>query len=229
MKNTIPKAKFLLCSSILLLLSGCQNAKNQTGMREFYHHQKTATDFSYEDKLGASKQWYRMMKIATSAETRFYDTNELIYRSTLVSMDTKDSNKPTLSFKSEYLKDGKVVFTADVERDLSSCTVNAVVFNGKYRSEHIYPNGRRELPLMKTTDVATGKTVSETKNIEIIGDGSFRVEEINYRDGKEVFHSLVRRHAGSGLIVEENVKDGALDVDYHHYELLLHNWSQGRM
>jgi hypothetical protein len=36
---------------------------------------------------------------------------------------------------------------------------------------------------------------------------------------------LVVRHAGSGLLVDERIIMGALDHDYHHYELLLGGWS----
>lgn len=226
----------------LVLLSSCgnptientseqkRNSETTQQSRKFYPNQQTNTDYRYEDKLGSSTTWYRMMKIATSAETKFAASNKLIHRSTLVAMDYKDKpqNEMTLTFKSEYLKDNGVVFTFDVVRDFSSCTVNSVTLEGKYRSVYTYPNGRRDLPLITTTDLSSGKTVSETKNIEIVGDGSFRVEEFNYQDGKEIFRSVVRRHAGTGMFVEEVVKHGKLDTDYHHYELLLGNWSIGR-
>lgn len=230
MKENPKSTAIVLVAALLLSSCGARQSRGTQQSRKFYPNQRTITHFSYEGKLGSSTTWYRMMKIATGAETRFAESNKLIHRSNLVAMDYKDKpqNEMTLTFKSEYLNDDGVAFTCDVVRDLSSCVVNSVTLEGKYRSVYTYPNGRRELPLITTTDLSSGKIVSETKNIEIVGDGSFRVEEINYQDGKEIFRSLVRRHAGTGLFVDEVVKYGTLDTDYHHYELLLNNWSMGR-
>lgn len=222
---------FLFLLFALFLLSNCGTPQlHGTQSRKFYPNQRTITNFNYEGKLGSSTAWFRTMKIATSAQTRFAESNKLIHRSHLVAMDYKDKpqNEMTLTFKSDYMNNDGVAFTCEVVRDLSSCTVNSVTFEGKYRSVYTYPNGRGELPLITTTELSSGRIVSETKNIEIVGDGSFRVEEINYQDGKEVFRSVVRRHAGTGLFMDEAVKHGALDIDYHHYELLLNNWSMGR-
>ena len=221
---------FLFNSNVTKTLERKPNPEKTQQLRQFYPHQATTTNFSYQDKLGLTTSWYRMMKIATGAEIKFSTNNKLIYRSSLVAMDTKDKlqDEMTLTFKSEYLKDNAVMFTFEVVRDFSSGTVNTVTIEGKYRSVYTYPNGRRELPLITTTDLSSGKIVSETKNAEFAGDGSFRVEEINYKNVQEIFRSVVRRYAGTGMFVDEIVKNGTLDTDYHHYELLLGNWSLGR-
>src|SRR5436309_3714118 len=70
-----------------------------------------------------------------------------------------------------------------------------------------------------------GKSSAGRATPNCSGDDTFRVEETAYQDGKEIFQSLVRRHARTGLLLDEAVKHGSLDRDYHHYELTIDDWS----
>jgi len=104
-----------------------------------------------------------MMGIASGGEVTFRATNEVILRSTLLGIDAKARS---LSFKAAYLKQGQLLLTADVTRDMN-CKVTAVVFNGSLRSE--YSSSRATpLPLITTIDITTGKILSRTSNPELL-------------------------------------------------------------
>jgi hypothetical protein len=171
--------------------------------------------------LDYSAIWFGTMGIATGGETKFAQSNTVILRSTLMALDPRAR---LLTFKSAYLKNGNVLITADVVRDLG-CRVISVIFSNAFRSEYYYGSITQPIPSIKTTDVATGKVLSITGDVEIQNDGTFRVQEIDYQDDHEVFKSVARRNSGTGLLIGEEIKHGVLERDYHHYELTLDRWS----
>lgn len=206
-----------------LVLGGCAPSTPAVpSQREFYTYRATSTAFGYRGITDYSTVWLRSMGMASSGETRFRDSNDVIFRATLLEVDAKAR---LLLFKAVYLKNGTALIQADVARDMS-CRVVSAILNGAVRSEYSYVSHRDPIPLIRTIDVATGKVLSTTSGVELMGDGTFRVQEADYRDGRETFRSVSRRHAGTGLILDESVQNGVLERDYHHYELMLDNWSR---
>lgn len=101
------------------------------------------------------------------------------------------------------------------------------------RYESIYKWGEipgHSLVYVTTVDQTTGTTVLETKNLEFIqgSQGLFRGEEHHFAGGKVVCISAFVRHMGTGLLVDEQVRQGALPKDYHAYEFVLCGWPSGR-
>lgn len=81
-----------------------------------------------------------------------------------------------------------------------------------------------------TIDRMSGTTVLETKNLEFIrgSEGLFRGEEHHFASGKVVCVSAFVRHFGTGLLVAEQAREGALPKDFHTYEFVLSGWPSGR-
>ena len=203
-------------------------AKGPT-VERFYPHGPIQTTFSYEPMLDTTELWYRAMHIATSAETKREPDGQLINRTILSAMDYRERAPidMTITFTSQFFKDGRPFFSADIVRSLKSCAVRSVVIDGKYRSTYAASPGLAP-PTIRTVEVSTGHLVSETLEPTLAGDGSFTVTEVNYRDGTEVFRERARRHAGTGLLIGEDQIRGVRTADYHHYELVLGNWSMGQ-
>lgn len=81
-----------------------------------------------------------------------------------------------------------------------------------------------------TTDISSGKKVLETKNLGLIENshGLFSGLEYHFTGEKVVYISEFVRHLGTGLLVEEQAKQGVLSKDYHTYEFVLSGWPSGR-
>jgi uncharacterized membrane protein YgcG len=86
------------------------------------------------------------------------------------------------------------------------------------------------LVTVTTTDLSSGKKVLETMDLDFIGNsqGLFRGLEHHFIDGNVVCTSAFVRHIGTGLLVEEQVQEGVLPMDYHTYEFVLAGWPSGR-
>jgi len=215
----------------IVVLTACVWAACAKGpvVERFYRNGPIQTTFSYDPTLETTELWYRAMHIATSAETTKQPDGQLINRTTLKAMDYlgKAPSDMTITFGSQFFKDGRPFFSADIVRSLGSCAVRSVLIDGKYRSTYTASPGSAP-PTIRTVEVSTGHLLSETLEPTLASDGSFTVIEVNYRDGTEVFRERARRHAGTGLVIAEDQMRGVRDADYHHYELVLSNWSLGQ-
>lgn len=196
-------------------------------VKRFYTNEPTRTTFSYEPAAGVSTTWLRMMKIASGGRITLRSNDELIARIALTGIDTKDrtQDQMTATFTMDLFKNGLSFSSGVVVRHLGSCPVRAVVYDNLYQSTYDYSRGPNYPPMIKTTELKTGALVGEARAPQSMGDGSFIVDEIEYRDGKEIFRAKVRRHVGTGLMISEVVVSGTPETDYQHFELVLGNWS----
>jgi hypothetical protein len=192
--------------------------------RVFVPNQPLRTSFGYSAKAGLSESWLRSKGIASEAECVIRATGEPIMNAQLTKIDPE---KHSMEFDAEYYNKGVLVYKAHITRNVQSGIVIDVVYDGMFRSAYQHKSGDRiRIPAIKTTRMDTGELVSETKNVHIEGDGSFMVEEVNYENREIRSRFSVRRHAGTGLLIEQKALEGLPDADYHHYELLVDTWTR---
>lgn len=101
------------------------------------------------------------------------------------------------------------------------------VLNGRYDTVYKWNDiPGYSLPEIEVSDRRTGQTVMRTAELSTIPEsgGLFRGTEVHYANGSPVCEIDFVRHAGSGLLVGEEILVGALPLDLHPYEFELGGW-----
>ena len=216
---------FLFISIILFSVMSCSQ-EQPAKSREFIRATGIMTKYNYSGgTLGA-------VGIPAGAEFLLGDRKTVVANAEGAELIDED-NERRIRVKMNFTPGNKHVATvvAQFRPTGMGAKVRKTVVNDQWESRYIYEGQHAALffsmPRIETYDLKNGKKVSETKNIEILGDGLFSGEEFCYDQNKVIFHSYFVRHAGTGLLVEEKVKKGRLPRDYHHYELLLMGWPDG--
>jgi hypothetical protein len=219
---------------VAILSSGCGGPADQptgpggSSKRTFFiPNEVISTRFEYDANKSPG---YR---IPTGANIAWKADNSTIARVEDVQMVAED-NEHRLRATLKLLPKGEVVSTLQVWYEpgtggQNGSLVRKVVVDGKWESKYFFDGaeGRSGIPRVVTTDLTSGKKVAETQHIEVVGDGSFTGEELCYEADKVVCRSTFKRHAGTGLLLEETFVQGDLPRDYHHYELVLKGWPDG--
>jgi hypothetical protein len=106
------------------------------------------------------------------------------------------------------------------------------IVDGRWESLYYYNNEEdffHSKPNIRTKDLQTKEKVAETRNLIILNNELFSGEELFYEQGELICISKFIRNRTNGLLSDENVVQGIIPRDYHHYELVIKRWPNGTL